>query len=66
VADQAVFANSFGLIEITDDQPALQRIIEGGCSDLRRREFPMLGRSAIDAFDVQIVVFIESEFESVR
>ncbi|MNQ18349.1 hypothetical protein D3C85_313860 [compost metagenome] len=26
----------------------------------------MLGRSAIDAFDVQVIVFIEGEFEGVQ
>jgi hypothetical protein len=63
---QAVFADRFGFIEVADDQPALQRVIEGCRGNLSRREFPMLGRSAIDTFDVQVIVFVEGEFEGMQ
>jgi hypothetical protein len=66
MTNQAVFADRFGFIEITDDQPALQRVVESCSGNLSRGEFPMLGRSAVDAFDVQVVVFIEEKFEGVQ
>jgi hypothetical protein len=66
VADQAVFADRFGFIEITDDQPALQGVIKRCRCNLSRGELPMLGRSAIDAFDVQVIVLVEGEFEGMQ
>ena len=51
---------------ITDDDPALQIGIESRRLDLRHAELPALERPTVHAFDVQVIVFIEREIESVQ
>lgn len=59
-AHQAVFAR------VTGDQPALQRGVEGRGLDLRRGELPVFGRTAIHAFNMQVIELVEGEFEGVQ
>ncbi|MNL17846.1 hypothetical protein D3C87_1389660 [compost metagenome] len=51
---------------VTDDQPALQRGIEGRGLDLRGGELPVFGRTAIHAFNVQIIELVEGELEGMQ
>ncbi|MNF80916.1 hypothetical protein D3C84_631690 [compost metagenome] len=59
-ADQAVFA------VVVVDQPALQGRIERCRLDLRGGEFPVQGIATVNAFDMQVIVFIEGEFEGMQ
>ncbi|CAI8749360.1 hypothetical protein EMIT0P12_10343 [Pseudomonas sp. IT-P12] len=58
--DQAV------LTGLTADDPALQGGIEGRRFNLRHIEHPTLERTAVHAFDVQLVLFIKGEIEGVQ
>jgi hypothetical protein len=65
-ANDVTEANQAMFTRITRDQPALQSAVEASGLDLRRRELPMLGRSTVHAFDVQVVVLVEGKFEGVQ
>ncbi|MNI80537.1 hypothetical protein D3C73_1370730 [compost metagenome] len=51
---------------LAGDDPALQGGIESSGFDLRHAENPTLERTAVHAFDMQLVLFIEGKVERVQ